>query len=97
MDNSLQDLNNSSHPTKAEFNENICKYLTFKLISSCTFFKTLASLRSKRFQSSYCAKVRAEAIKKKSGTNFLNEPARKRLLRRLNFGLFQDIKRCFFS
>ena len=47
------------------------------------------SLRSKRFQSSYCAKVRAEAIKKGhsffcSLPNFLDELARKRLLRRLH-------------
>ena len=40
------------------------------------------SLRSKRFQSSSCAKVRAEAIKKSlfcSLPNFLDELARKRL------------------
>ena len=57
----------------------------------------LYSLRSKRFQSSYCAKVRAEAIKKRSFfplplprhsffcslPNFLDELAWKRLLRRL--------------
>ena len=59
-----------------------------------------SSLRSKRFQSSYCAKVRAEAIEKKGSffplplplprhafpvilPNFLDELARKRLLRRL--------------
>ena len=39
----------------------------------------LASLRSKRFQSSYCAKVRALV------STFLDELARKRLLRRLRF------------
>ena len=38
-------------------------YLMFLLVSSLYMFVT--SLRSKRFQSSYCAKVRAEAIKKK--------------------------------
>ena len=62
-----------------------------------------ASLRNKRFQSSYCAKVRAGAKNKKkkveflhspppppsfllffcSRPNFLDELARKRLLRRL--------------
>ena len=43
------------------------------------------SLRSKRCQSSYCAKARAEAKKKKgcSLPNFLDELARKRLPRRL--------------
>ena len=37
------------------------------LFSLCTFvrFETIISLRSKRFQSSYCANVRAEAKKKK--------------------------------
>ena len=47
----------------------------------------LPSLRSKRFQSSYCTKVRAGAKKKKvegggSRSNFLDELARKHLLRR---------------
>ena len=49
------------------------------------------SLRSKRFQSSYCAKVRAGAKKKVKGVipffcsrpNFLDKLARKHLLRRL--------------
>ena len=48
------------------------------------------SLRSKRFQSSYCAKVRAEAIPLPrhffffcSRPDVLDELARKRLLRRL--------------
>ena len=35
------------------------------------FWSWLSSLRSKRFQSSYCAKVRAEA---KKGPSFLDEP-----------------------
>ena len=41
------------------------------------------SLRSKRCQSSYCAKARAEAKKKGSLPNFLDELARKHLPRRL--------------
>ena len=47
--------------------------------------KQLLALRNKRFQSSYCAKVRAGAKREKrcSLPNFLYELARKRLLRRL--------------
>ena len=43
------------------------------------------SLRSKRFQSSYCAKVAAGAKKRCIRPNFLDELARKRLLRRLEW------------
>ena len=58
---------------------------------SCTI-----SLRSKRFQSSYCAKVRAEPKKKVipfffalAPAHFLDELARKRLLRRLMHDRFR--------
>ena len=56
--------------------------------------RLVTSLRSKRFQSSYCAKVRAEAKKRLKGEGlvpvFLTNLARKRLLRRLpgHFFLF---------
>ena len=43
------------------------------------------SLRSKRFQSSYCAQVRASFLFFCSRPNFLDELGRKRLLRRLQY------------
>ena len=42
-----------------------CIWKSFSLKLNRKYFKTGFSLRSKRFQSSYCAKVRAEATKKK--------------------------------
>ena len=53
------------------------------------------SLRSKRFQSCYCAKVRAEAKKRHVfllfSPSFLDEPREKRLLRRLAIGHFRPL------
>ena len=56
----------------------------FEKSASITSTLAATSLRNKRFQSSYCAKVRAGAKKKRcSLPNSLYELARKRLLRRL--------------
>ena len=65
----------------------------------------IRSLRSKRFQSSYCAKVRAGHFPSPpppprpfffffcSRPNFLDELARKRLLRRLDYSLSVSVKK----
>ena len=70
-------------------------YLPKHFTHHCRLCMETPSLRSKRFQSSYCAKVRAGAKKNPlplplpchsffcSRPNFLDELARKRLLRRL--------------
>ena len=68
----------------AELNPFNCKLLTankvpFDLSTNGCKSNCPSSLRSKRFQSSYCTKVRAGAKKKL----FSNELAQKRLLRRL--------------
>ena len=61
----------------------------------------MCSLRRKRFQSNYCAKVGAGAKKRCNRPNFLDELALKRLLRRLtevlrgNFPC-QPVQRTFY-
>lgn len=65
------------------------------------FLQCSVSLRSKRFQSSNCAKVGATAKKKKmeicSSPNFLDELVRKRLLCRLSSSRFVFMEYSSFS
>ena len=50
-----------------QYSPQLLSFTNFKKAKYNKYFKDLYSLRSKRFQSSYCAKVRAEAKKKVEG------------------------------